>query len=152
MSVPVWKRSDNKLQAIVDVNKMCAYAMQMCENEKVIPKKCRWYLCTEIMKTCIHLVSSVRQINKIRIDKDIETAEMRMKYHTKAMLELEALWSEMTIAKEMYNVPNEKIDHWSQLALKADDSLSAWRNSDRKRVKELKETDSTSKKDDNIPN
>lgn len=147
MSVPVWKRSENKLQAIVDVTKMCAYAMQMCENEKVIPKKCRWYLCTEIMKTCIHLTTYVRQINKLRIDKDIESAELRMKYHTKAMLELEALWSEMTIAKEMYNVPNEKIDFWSQLALKADDSLSAWRNSDRKRVKELKNEKTTSNSD-----
>ena len=41
MSVPAYKRSENKLQALKDTLELSAYTIHMCENDKVFPKKCR---------------------------------------------------------------------------------------------------------------
>lgn len=39
MSVPLHKRSENKLDAYVKTLAMVKYTMQMIENEKLFPKK-----------------------------------------------------------------------------------------------------------------
>ena len=66
MSVPVYKRSENKLQALVDTMSMTSYTIKMCENEKIFPKKCRWTLCTRIIDNCLDSIVKIRQANKIK--------------------------------------------------------------------------------------
>jgi hypothetical protein len=39
MSVPVFRRTENKLQALKDTITMTSYLINMCENEKIFPKK-----------------------------------------------------------------------------------------------------------------
>ena len=49
MSVPKNHRTENKLQALKETLDMVKYTIQMCENEKIFPKKCRWNLCSTEM-------------------------------------------------------------------------------------------------------
>ena len=77
MSVPVFKRTENKLQALKDTITMTSYLINMCENEKIFPKKCRWTLCNKLINTCIKTVAEIRQANSISV-KTKEDAEKRI--------------------------------------------------------------------------
>jgi len=61
MSVPKNKRTENKLQALKETLDMVKYTIQMCENEKIFPKKARWNLCSRIIDNCLDIVAKVRQ-------------------------------------------------------------------------------------------
>lgn len=53
MTVPVHRRGENKLQAYKDTVAMTSYTLQMCENQKIFPKKCRWTICTKLIDYCL---------------------------------------------------------------------------------------------------
>lgn len=135
MSVPVHKRSENKLQALKDTLAMTAYTVQMCENQKIFPKKCRWTLCTRIIDTCLDSVVKIRQANKIR-PANIEQARLRVRLQYQVLMNFEALWGLMTVAFESYSIPAEKVGIWSQKMLTAEERVSAWRKNDMSRFKE----------------
>ena len=136
MSVPKYRRSENKLQAITDTVNMSKYAIQMCENEKIFPKKCRWTLCNKLINTCIKTVAEIRQANSITV-KTKEDAEKRIGLQKSVLLDFEAIWSIMTIAEDHYSIPNDKIAIWSNLMLTAEDKVKAWKDSDVKRYSDL---------------
>lgn len=132
MSVPSFARSENKLEAIASTIKMATYTIQMCENEKIFPKKCRWTLCTKIIDTCYDAVARIRQANKIFV-KTQEDALLRRELQSKVILDFEALYGFMTIAYELYSIPGEKVDTWAGLILDAENKVSAWRRKDNER-------------------
>lgn len=134
MSVPVPFRSENKLQALKDTLEMTSYTIHMCENEKIFPKKSRWNLCSRIIDNCLQSTIKIRQANKINA-KTKEDAELRVKLQKQVLLHFEALWGLMTIAYETYSIPGEKVQHWSELLLKSENTVSAWKNSDIKRFR-----------------
>ena len=136
MSVPVHKRNENKLQALSDTITMSTYLIRMCENEKIFPKKCRWTLCNKLINICLKCVIEIRQANTINV-KTKEDAKKRIGLQRDVLLDFEALWSIMTVAKECYSIPNEKIEIWSNYMLIAEDTVKAWRNSDIKRHSNL---------------
>ena len=79
MSVPVFQRSENKLQVLKDTMTMTKYTIQMCENEKVFPKKSRWTLCTRIIDTCLDSIIKIRQANKVKVETaDIFSSVLKM--------------------------------------------------------------------------
>ena len=135
MSVPVHKRSENKLQALKDTLAMTSYTVQMCENEKIFPKKCRWTLCTRIIDTCLDSIIKIRQANKVR-PANIEQARLRVRLQYQVLMNFEALWGLMTVAFESYSIPSEKVGIWSQKMLTAEECVAAWRKNDMSRFKE----------------
>lgn len=134
ISVPVFKRSPNKLQAYTDVIKMATYTIQMCENDKVFPKKCRWNICSRIIDLCLECVVLTRKANKIH-PTDIEQARLRVKLQYEVLLNFDALYCLMDIAYQTYNIPSEKIATWSKIIVETEKNYYAWRKSDIARFK-----------------
>lgn len=120
---------------------MSDYAIQMCENEKIFPKKTRWTLCNRIIDQCINAVCSVRAANKIMIT-DKESLEKRNDLQFEAMLSFEKLWGMFTIAYNTYSIPADKMKNMSSLLLKAEEIVAAWKRSDKARfMKDNMESD-----------
>lgn len=137
MSVPVHKRSENKLQALKDTMAMTSYTIEMCENPKIFPVKCRWSLCTKLMNICLDSIIKIRQANKIKTD-TVEKATKRVNLQFEVLQNFEALWALMTVAFEVYSIPSDKIDNWTQLMLTAEDKTTAWYKFDMNNLKKLK--------------
>ena len=78
MSVPVFRRSENKLQVYKSTVEMIKYTMQMIENDKIFPKKSRWNIGSRITENCLDSLIKIRQANKIQ-PKTIEQAKFRLK-------------------------------------------------------------------------
>lgn len=135
MSVPVYRRSENKLDAYVKTKEMVKYTMHMIENEKLFPKKSRWNLASRISDNCLDSITKVRQANKIQ-PKTVGQAKYRLKLQFDVLLHFEALWSLLTVAYETYCIPSDKIETWCNLLQDAEDKVSAWRRYDTKRFSE----------------
>ena len=129
MSVPKYKREENKLQALVDTINMTKYTIQMCENERIFPKKCRWNICSRIMDNCLDSIVKIRQANKIR-PTNKEQADQRTSLQYEVLQNFEALWTLMELAYNVYSISSEKMGNWSALMLEADEKVAAWRNHD----------------------
>lgn len=136
MSVPLHKRSENKLDAYVKTLNLVKYTMHMIENEKLFPKKSRWNLASKISDNCLDSLTKLRQANKIQA-KTKEQAKFRLKLQFDILLHFDALWGLMTVAYETYGMPSEKIEIWCNLLQEAEDKVSAWRRYDVKRFSEL---------------
>ena len=136
MSVPVYRRSENKLEAYKLTMTMIKYTLQMVENEKIFPKKSRWNLCSRIMDTCLDSAIKITQSNKIQ-PKNVMDAQRRLELQKDVIMNFEALWCLMTIAYESYSIPSHKIEVWCNSLLDAEDKITAWHKSDMKRFKEM---------------
>jgi len=136
MSVPKNKRTENKLQALKETLDMVKYTIQMCENEKIFPKKARWNLCSRIIENCLDIVAKVRQANRIDAS-TIPLAKMRLSLQYQVLLDFEALWGLMTIAYESYCIPSQKAGIWSSLTLAAENRVIGWRKHDMERLRQL---------------
>lgn len=134
MSVPVFKRSENKLQALKDTMAMTTYTMHMCENEKIFPKKCRWTLCTRIIDTCLDCIVKIRQANKIKAE-TVDQSACRIALQNEVLQNFEALWALMTVAYETYSIPSDKMSHWGSLMLTAEEKVTGWKRYDVDKLK-----------------
>ena len=136
MTVPVHRRGENKLQAYKDTVAMTSYTLQMCENQKIFPKKCRWTICTKLIDYCLDSIIKIQQANTIKGTTPDE-AKLRLKLQREILYNFQALWALMTVAYEAYSIPSAKVDIWSQLMLTADNRVSAWRKYDMDRFKKV---------------
>lgn len=136
MTVPVHRRGENKLQAYKDTVAMTSYTLQMCENQKIFPKKCRWTICTKLIDYCLDSIIKIQQANTIKGTTPDE-AKLRLKLQREILYNFQALWALMTVAYETYSIPSAKVDIWSQLMLTADNRVSAWRKYDMDRFKKV---------------
>lgn len=134
MSVPVFKRSENKLQALKDTMAMTTYTVHMCENEKIFPKKCRWTLCTRIIDTCLDCIVKIRQANKIKAE-TVDQSACRIALQNEVLQNFEALWALMTVAYETYSIPSDKMSHWGSLMLTAEEKVTGWKRYDVDKLK-----------------
>ena len=138
MSVPFGKRSKNPFQAEKDLREVVIYTIKMCENEKIFPKKCRWALCNRIIDNCINALTNIRNANETDMSKSTALAEYRINKEYDLLDNISNLWQLMTIAKECYSIPNDKIQTWSDKMYKADCTVRSWHRSDVKKFNELK--------------
>ena len=136
MTVPVYKRSPNKLQALKDTMTMAIYTIQMCENSHIFPKKSRWNICSRIMDCCIDSIVKIKQANKLRNNTE-EQCKKRIELQNKVIMNFTALWSLMELAYNVYSIPSEKVGYWSELMLVADEKVAAWHKSDMEKLKTL---------------
>ena len=134
MSVPKYKRNENKLQAYVDTINVVRYTINMCENPKIFPKKCRWTICNKLLDNCLDAVVKIRRANKI-VAKTSDQAKERLRLEKEVLQHFDALWGLMDIAYNAYNIPTHTIEVWSGLMLTADDRVSGWRKYDVERFR-----------------
>lgn len=136
MSVPSFRRGENKLQALSDTIKVASYTIHMCENDKIFPKKSRWSMCNRIIDKCLQSVVHIRQANKIKIVNEKSYRE-RNDLQFAVLLDFEALWAMMDVAFETYSIPSDKIDIWCSLMLTASERVAAWRQGDTNKYKRM---------------
>ena len=126
MSVPVRYRSANKLEAYTKTREMRVYTLYLCENQNYFPKKSRWNIANKIINDCIDCLGKIVKANKIN-PRDKEDAKVRTDLQYDVLLTFDEIWTLMDIASDLYSIESEKIEKWSSIMLKAEETVHAWR-------------------------
>ena len=134
MSVPKGKRTEGKLQVLVELQALCAYTIQICKNEKNFPKRDRWILTQHIVKLAIEAYTFARKANAVRV-MTMDDYKLRRSYQIQCKSSLEALLGLIDIAYMALGLDGQRVEFWTKSVMSAEDKLAAWRSGDRKRYK-----------------
>ena len=136
MSVPKGCRTEGKLQVLTDLQALCVYTIQICKNEKNFPKRDRWILTAHIVRHAVDAYSYARQANAVRVA-TLEDYKLRREYQIRCRTSLEALLGLIEIAYTTLNLSGDRVEFWTKSVICAEEKLSAWRSSDRKRYRDI---------------
>ncbi len=136
MSVPVYKRTEQKLEVITNAINLAKHTMRLTHNEKHFPKRYRWMITQKIVNTAIDIVTNVRKANNIRIEEKSDLLQRRQ-YQIDALNDCETLLTLIEIAYSMFNLESGSVEYWTGLIVKQEQLISKWRKSDRDRHREL---------------
>lgn len=136
MSVPKGCRTEGKLQVLTDLQALCVYTIQICKNEKNFPKRDRWILTAHIVRHAVDAYSFARQANAVRVA-TMEDYKLRREYQIRCRSSLEALLGLIEIAYISLNLSGDRVEFWTKSVVSAEEKLSAWRSSDRKRYRDI---------------
>ena len=136
MSVPKGCRTEGKLQVLTDLQALCVYTIQICKNEKNFPKRDRWILTAHIVRHAVDAYSFARQANAVRVA-TLEDYKLRREYQIRCRTSLEALLGLIEIAYTTLNLSGDRVEFWTKSVISAEEKLSAWRSSDRKRYRDI---------------
>ena len=136
MSVPKGCRTEGKLQVLTDLQALCVYTIQICKNEKNFPKRDRWILTAHIVRHAVDAYSFARQANAVRVA-TMEDYKLRREYQIRCRTSLEALLGLIEIAYISLNLSGDRVEFWTKSVVSAEEKLSAWRSSDRKRYRDI---------------
>ena len=134
MSVPKGKRTEGKLQVLVELQALCTYTIQICKNEKNFPKRDRWILTQHIVKLAVEAYTLARKANAVRV-MTMEDYKLRRSYQIQCKSSLEALLGLIDIAYMALGLDGQRVEFWTKSVMSAEDKLAAWRSGDRKRYK-----------------
>ncbi len=144
MSVPKGKRTESKLQVLVELQTLCVYTIQICKNEKNFPKRDRWILTQHIVKAATDAYALARKANAVRVV-TMEDYKYRRGCQVECKSCLEALLGMIDIAYISLNLESERVEFWTRQVISAEEKLSAWRSADRKRYREILDDGSAEK-------
>ena len=136
MSVPKGCRTEGKLQVLTELQALCVYTIQICKNEKNFPKRDRWILTAHIVRHAVDAYSFARQANAVRVA-TMEDYKLRREYQIRCRTSLEALLGLIEIAYISLNLSGDRVEFWTKSVVSAEEKLSAWRSSDRKRYRDI---------------
>lgn len=136
MSVPKGCRTEGKLQVLTELQALCVYTIQICKNEKNFPKRDRWILTAHIVRHAVDAYSFARQANAVRVA-TLEDYKLRREYQIRCRTSLEALLGLIEIAYISLNLSGDRVEFWTKSVVSAEEKLSAWRSSDRKRYRDI---------------
>ena len=74
--------------------------------------------------------------NKIN-PRDKEDAKVRTDLQYDVLLTFDEIWTLMDIASDLYSIESEKIEKWSSIMLKAEETVHAWRKANVKGYADL---------------
>lgn len=144
MSVPKGCRTESKLQVLVELQALATYTIQICKNEKNFPKRDRWILTQHIVRLAVDAYALARKANAVRVA-TMEDYKLRRGYQVECRSSLEALLGMIEIAYLALPLEGERVEFWTKSVMSAEEKLTAWRNSDRKRFKDLVRDDNAGK-------
>jgi len=136
MAVPVNRRSPQKFGVLTKAIELAAHTVKICGNEKNFPKKYRWMLTEEIVKTSIRIVMDIREANSIHVANAADL-QRRRALQQSANGKCEALLTLIEIAWATFGGTGINVEHWTGLVLEVEEALSVWRRSDRERFGKL---------------
>lgn len=136
MSVPKGCRTESKLQVLVELQALATYTIQICKNEKNFPKRDRWILTQHIVKLAVDAYALARKANAVRVV-TMEDYKLRRGWQVECRSSLEALLGLIEIAYLALPLESERVEFWTRSVMSAEEKLTAWRNSDRKRFRDL---------------
>lgn len=136
MSVPVTKRSENKLEVALRANELCIYTLQITTNEKVFLPQYYNALTSKLQNFAMNIYNNVWQANNIRVTNKNEFNERR-RLQTEAIKNCNSLLSFIGIAHKLFHLKGKRMEYWSGLIYNTRDLISKWRESDNKRYKDV---------------
>ena len=136
MSVPKGCRTESKLQVLVELQALATYTIQICKNEKNFPKRDRWILTQHIVRLAVDAYALARKANAVRVV-TMEDYKLRRGWQVECRSSLEALLGLIEIAYIALPLESERVEFWTRSVMSAEERLTAWRNSDRKRFRNL---------------
>lgn len=136
MSVPKGKRTESKLQVLVELQALCTYTIQICKNEKHFPKRDRWILTQHIVKAAVEAYAMARKANAVRVV-TMDDYKYRRGCQIQCKSCLEALLGLIDIAYMALSLDGDRVEFWTRQVIGAEEKLAAWRAGDRKRYREL---------------
>ena len=136
MSVPKGCRTESKLQVLTELQALCTYTIQICKNERNFPKRDRWILTQHIVKLAVDAYALARKANAVRVA-TMEDYKLRRGWQVECRSCLEALLGMIEIAYLSLALESKRVEFWTGQVISAEEKLAAWRNSDRKRYRDI---------------
>ena len=136
MAVVTGKRGENELEVMTRAKELAAYTLNICKQEKHFPKRDRWILTQPIVREALDACTCIRRANAVNVCTREEYLYRHLQQeegyaHLKALLMLIELTHE-TVGLEIHTV-----EVWTELAVKAEKKLFAWKKRDTERFKDL---------------
>ena len=138
MSVPVGKRSKNKLEVWMKAVDLAKYTMQITANTRNFPGRYRTMV-MRINDAAINCAADLWKANKIYIGKgcDPRAKQDRTYLQNKAIGELDELLFLLDLAESVMAKPNGdtpiNMFYWAEKAVSVKQLAQAWRDSDKSR-------------------
>ena len=132
MSVVKSKRSESELDVITKSRELAVYTIKICTNENNFPKRYRWCITNEIVKSVKVIHSNIRKANEVYV-KDETDYLLRKNYQKIAISEIGGLLGDMDIAFELFGVEAQRMYHWTGLVIDVQMLLRGWSKSDARR-------------------
>ena len=101
MAVVKSKRGESELDIITKARELAVYTIKICTNEKNFPKRYRWCVTNEIVKSVVMINSDIRRANEVFVKDDADYL-LRKDFQSKAMSEIGALLGNMDIVYELF--------------------------------------------------
>ncbi len=136
MAVPVNRRTPQKFGVLTKAIELASHTVKICGNEKNFPKKYRWMLTQEIVRTAIRIVMDIREANSIHVVR-AEDLSRRRALQQAATGKCEALLTLIEIAWATLGLSGISVEDWTGRVLDVEDAISVWRKSDRDRFGKL---------------
>ena len=143
MSVPVWRRADNRqFETLTKAIELAAHTIKCCDNEKVFPKRHRLSITADIIKEAKSIVKLINRAN----DKNLITEfKDRCQLQNKALDTLKDLEMDLQISffALQPNITEKKLENWLRLIDETRTLCKKWMKSNKE------EYDVSSTKDNN---
>lgn len=132
MAVVKSKRGENELDVTTFSRELAVYTIRICTNENNFPKRYRWCVTNEIVKSVNIIHSNIRKANEVYV-KDKSDYQLRKRYQNIAIAEIGSLLGYMDIAFELFGVKDKRMFHWTGLVINVQNLLRKWKKADDKR-------------------
>lgn len=129
MAVIKSKRQENPLQVLSMALGLAVHTLIVCKNEKLFPKRDRWLLTAEIVRTALGIYIRIRKANRVRVE-GMEDYTRRMTLQSEALDLIDTLMGLIDIAGAFCKLPGNKQEYWTGLALNLENKARAWHRSD----------------------
>ena len=136
MSVIKAKRSEGKLQVLIQANNLCVYTVQICKNEKYFPKRDRWIMTQHIVREALDVLCCIKRANAVNVA-TWEDYKYRRAQQVEAYSHAEALLTLLDVAYITLCIESQRIEFWTGQIISVENLLKKWRESDRKRYKSI---------------
>lgn len=137
MSVVKSKRTESELDVITKSRALASYTIHICSNEKNFPKRLRWCITNDIVRDAREVHNCIRKANSIYVS-IYDDYKTRRQYQNKALASIDGMLGDMDIAYELFNIDDDRIEHWTGLVIEVLNLIRNWRKSDYERHKNLK--------------
>lgn len=136
MSVIKAKRSEGKLQVLIQANNLCVYTIQIFKNEKYFPKRDRWIMTQHIVHEALDVLCCIKRANAVNVA-TWEDYKYRRAQQVEAYSHAEALLTLLDVAYITLCIESQRIEFWTGQIISVENLLKKWRESDRKRYKSI---------------
>lgn len=138
MSVPEGKKAKGHLEVIANARNLSAYTIKITSNEKVFPKRYRWSFTGKIVDETIDMYKNLTLANSVRVI-TASDKELRRKYQVKALAQTYDILALINLAYDLFNLSTDRVKYWTEMIVKQQELIRAWRKSDSARYKNIGE-------------